>query len=128
MYNYLLPAVFILGMVWGSFINMAVYRVKHELSFSGRSFCDGNKEKLGALDLIPILSFFIFRGKCRHCRKKLPWIYPLIEIITGLCFCLAFLVVTRQMEMSYWYFINLCVTFTFVVFFIFFGAYDYRCV
>lgn len=125
MWTYFYPTVFILGLVWGSFINMAVYRVKNELNFFGRSFCDDNKEKLGVMDLIPVLSFFIFKGKCQHCQKPLPWVYPLTELVTGVCFCLAFwTVMERGIELP-WYAINLLLAGIFVVFFIFFAVYDY---
>lgn len=125
MWIYFYPTVFILGLVWGSFINMAVYRVKHELDFFGRSFCDNNKEKLGVLDLIPVLSFFIYKGKCRHCNKSLPWIYPVTELVTAVSFCLAYWVIMQRGAVMPWSTINLIIAGLFVVFFVFFAIYDY---
>lgn len=125
MWIYFYPTVFILGLVWGSFINMAVYRVKNELDFFGRSFCDDKKEKLGALDLIPVLSFFISKGRCRHCHKPLPWIYPVTELVTAVSFCLAFWTIMQRGTQFPWYVINLAITGIVVVFFIFFAVYDY---
>lgn len=125
MWIYFYPTVFILGLVWGSFINMAVYRVKNELNFFGRSFCDDNKEKLGVFDLIPVLSYVFFKGKCRHCHKPLPWIYPVTELVTAVGFCLAFWAIMQSGSELPWYAINLALAGIFVVFFIFFAVYDY---
>ncbi len=125
MWTYFYPTVFILGLVWGSFINMAVYRVKNELDFFGRSFCDDKKEKLGALDLIPVLSFFISNRKCRHCHRRLPWIYPITELVTAISFSLAFWTVMQRGSELPWYAINLTIAGIMVVFFIFFAIYDY---
>jgi prepilin signal peptidase PulO-like enzyme (type II secretory pathway) len=41
-------------------------------------------------DLIPVLSFLFLSGKCRYCRKKIFWQYPLVELGTGILFLLIF--------------------------------------
>jgi len=80
--------VFILGLVIGSFLNVVIWRLETDESFvTGRSHCPKCRKDLGALDLIPILSYLFLRGKCRYCRKKISWEYPLVELITGLLFC-----------------------------------------
>jgi len=52
----------------------------------GRSFCFSCGQKLSWLELIPILSFVIQRGKCRNCKSKISWQYPTVEALTGLLF------------------------------------------
>ena len=79
--------VFLLGLVVGSFLNCVIYRLALP---RGRSFCPYCKHPLSWQDLIPVLSFFILRGKCRYCGKKISWQYPLVEIATALLFLLIF--------------------------------------
>ena len=83
--------VFLLGLTVGSFLNCVIYRLEKNESFlKGRSYCPHCKHILGWQDLIPVLSFFILRGKCRYCGKRISWQYPLVEIATGLLFLLIF--------------------------------------
>ena len=117
--------VFFFGAVWGSFLNMAIYRVKHEKKFGGRSFCDHTKEPLGALDLIPIFSYIIFRGKCRKCDKKIPLLYPLIEITTGLLFVLTLYFLSKSDLPTLGIAINSIIVWVYALFFVFFAGYDF---
>jgi len=79
--------IFIFGLVVGSFLNCIIYRLEVGRSFlTGRSYCPQCRHQLTWCDLIPILSFFILKGKCRYCHQKISWQYPLVEIATGLLF------------------------------------------
>jgi len=80
--------LFVFGAAIGSFLNVVIDRLSNEESVMGRSHCDHCKHKLGVGDLFPILSFFLLGGKCRYCKKKLSWYYPLVEFITGSMFVL----------------------------------------
>ena len=82
---------FILGLIFGSFINSLVYRLYLNLSLWERSFCPHCKQKLKLLDLVPLLSFVFFNGKCHYCKKRISWQYPLVELITGILLALVFL-------------------------------------
>ena len=84
--------VFVLGLCVGSFINMAVYRVGEEVSFfkKKRSFCDFCKKSLRWQDNIPVWSWLRYGGKSRCCGKKLPLLYPIVEILTGIIFLLSY--------------------------------------
>ncbi|MEK7395198.1 MAG: prepilin peptidase, partial [Fibrobacterota bacterium] len=44
-----------------------------------RSACPHCGHKLAVRDLVPLLSFLFLRGRCRYCRKKISWQYPLVE-------------------------------------------------
>jgi len=82
--------VFILGLCVGSFINMALWRVGNKKSFfkEARSICDFCGKQLKWYDNIPVISWIRYRGKSRCCGKKLPLLYPIVEITTGLLFLL----------------------------------------
>lgn len=78
---------FIFGTIVGSFLNVVVLRYNTGVSIAtGRSFCFSCGEKLGGLELIPILSFIIQGGKCVACKSKISWQYPIVEAVTGLLF------------------------------------------
>lgn len=83
--------VFIFGLCIGSFLNCAAYRIEQEKSFlKGRSFCPNCKHNLVWQDLVPILSFLFLKGKCRYCKTKISWQYPIVEVATGILFTLIF--------------------------------------
>ena len=83
--------IFLLGLLIGSFLNVVICRLesKEPILFS-RSRCPKCGALLKWLDLIPLLSFVLTRGKCRYCNKKISLQYPLVELTTGLLFLLIF--------------------------------------
>src|SRR6266566_5064469 len=92
--------VFIFGTAVGSFLGVIVDRLaSKEAIWKGRSHCDHCRHNLQAIDLIPLLSFFLLGEKCRFCHKKLSWFYPLIELITGLAFLTTSMVVFQQSDL-----------------------------
>ncbi len=81
--------IFLFGLIIGSFLNCVIYRFEKGESFlKGRSYCPRCKHILSWQDLIPLLSFLILKGKCRYCRQKISFQYPLVELATGLIFLL----------------------------------------
>jgi len=88
--NYCIVLLFlILGLVFGSFLSVLVSRIEIGESFLfSRSRCPKCKKQIKNYDLIPFLSYFILRGKCRNCKEKISFSYPLIEAITSLVFVL----------------------------------------
>lgn len=84
--------VFFLGLIFGSFINVVIYRLKHGGTvISGRSKCPKCKKTLGFFDLIPILSFVFLGGKCRYCNRKISYQYPIVELSSGIILLLIYL-------------------------------------
>lgn len=84
--------LFILGTLLGSFFNVVGWRLpKGESIVSPPSHCPKCNHKLKFWELIPILSFFLQRGKCTSCKQKISWFYPIFEFCCGLLFALAFL-------------------------------------
>lgn len=89
---------FVLGSVFGSFLNAWIVRVHNRESILvGRSKCTDCNRQIAWYDNIPIVSFVLLRGKCRHCNKQIHWQYPLIELWMGLLF--AWLFVTRGLDL-----------------------------
>ena len=83
--------VFIFGTIIGSFLNVVIDRADmKESPVKGHSFCPHCHKTLAWWELIPILSFFLLKGKCSSCKHKLSWQYPLVETGTGLFFALLF--------------------------------------
>mgnify|MGYP006301368667 FL=1 len=83
---------FILGSIIGSFLNVVIYRLPENKSIiTPPSHCPECGTRLGPLDLVPILSFLIFRGNCRYCNSSNSWQYPAVEFLTGLLYVLTYL-------------------------------------
>ncbi len=82
--------LFILGANIGSFLNVCIWRLPRGENISHPpSHCPHCNTRLRALDLIPLLSQFFLRGKCRYCGAKFSWRYFGIEFLTGVLFVLA---------------------------------------
>lgn len=94
----------VVGVALGSFVNALVWRVHEQeaapakakkdakLSIvSGRSMCPHCRHELAAIDLIPVFSWLMLRGRCRYCRKPISWQYPVVELATAGLFVTAYL-------------------------------------
>ena len=73
-----------IGLVLGSLIDCLAMRSLTKESFWGRSYCDSCKTTLRWYDLFPIISYFLLRGRCRDCHKKISLEAPLVELISGI--------------------------------------------
>lgn len=76
---------FLFGLIWGSFVNVCIYRIpiKKSIVFPSSS-CTHCGERIRFYDNIPVLSYLILLGKCRACRKPISMMYPIVELMTGL--------------------------------------------
>lgn len=87
--------IFIFGLAIGSFLNCLAYRLTQKFGWlkkflRGRSMCPRCSHELSGRDLIPLISFAWLKGKCRYCKHKISWQYPLVEIITATLFVVIF--------------------------------------
>lgn len=83
--------VILFGLVIGSFLNVCIHRIPKKLSIIlPASYCPKCKGQIRFYDNIPVLSYIILKGKCRYCKKNISFLYPFIEIITGIFFLLIF--------------------------------------
>lgn len=82
--------VFIFGAVIGSFLNAVLWRLRTGESFvRGRSYCRSCRHVLAPRDLVPVMSFFFLRGRCRYCREVISSSYVVIELAVGALFLAA---------------------------------------
>ena len=104
---FFISSVLILGLLVGSFLNVVIYRMPKIMEREWRSFCAELAEQtepapetfnlvtprsrcpscaqlVQAIDNIPLLSYALLRGKCRHCHTPISLRYPVIEALTGL--------------------------------------------
>ncbi len=82
--------VFVLGAIIGSFLNVVILRYNSGRTIGGRSGCLSCGTTLSAIDMIPILSWILLKGRCRNCCSKISMQYPLVEFLTGALFTLLF--------------------------------------
>jgi prepilin signal peptidase PulO-like enzyme (type II secretory pathway) len=103
--------LFIFGLIVGSFLNVVIYREIEEIEKDksitkkilswlpgwamGRSRCPKCRKDLSWFENIPVLSYLLLRGKCRHCRKGISVKYPLVEIFTALEFVWVYWLLNR---------------------------------
>jgi leader peptidase (prepilin peptidase) / N-methyltransferase len=92
-------AVFVFGLLIGSFLNVVIYRVPLEESivFPG-SHCPNCNAKIKAYDNIPVLGYLWLGGKCRNCKVRISPVYPLVELLVGILFFLCYLKVSNQFQ------------------------------
>lgn len=83
--------VFIFGTLIGSFLNVVVARYQSGLSLAGRSKCFSCGKTLSWHELFPLLSFVFQKGRCKTCKSKISWQYPLVEFLTGIIFLSLFI-------------------------------------
>jgi leader peptidase (prepilin peptidase)/N-methyltransferase len=85
---YLTPImVFVFGAVIGSFLNVCIYRIPRSKSIvKPNSFCPNCEKPIEFYDNIPIVSYILLGGKCRHCGAKISKRYPFIELLTAVLY------------------------------------------
>ncbi len=90
----LVPAIFLaaFGLLIGSFAAVVAYRVPiGESPLTGRSRCDSCGETVAGYDNIPVISWLLLRGRCRHCGVSIPARYPLAEVAVAAGFAGSYL-------------------------------------
>jgi leader peptidase (prepilin peptidase) / N-methyltransferase len=80
------PAIvilFALGLAVGSFLNVCIHRLPLRLSLvSPGSRCPNCGYELRWFDNIPVVSYAVLGGRCRQCRTRISWQYPIVELVT----------------------------------------------
>jgi leader peptidase (prepilin peptidase)/N-methyltransferase len=72
------------GLVFGSFLNVVVWRVpRGESIVSPPSHCGACGTRLKPLDLVPVLSYLFLRGRCRYCGSRISLRYPVVEMLAA---------------------------------------------
>ncbi|MBI3769777.1 MAG: prepilin peptidase [Deltaproteobacteria bacterium] len=79
-----IAAVFVLGAMIGSFLNVCIVRLPEERSIvRPRSHCPSCGHEIAWYDNVPVLSYVLLRGCCRACGTRISPIYPAVELLTG---------------------------------------------
>ncbi|HPX93455.1 MAG TPA: prepilin peptidase [Bacillota bacterium] len=95
---------FVLGSVLGSFYGVLIDRIPAGMSFvRGRSKCLRCGAVLKFWDLIPLVSFVVWRGRCRYCHERYSFFYPLLELVTGGLLVLALVLWGISFEAAYYF-------------------------
>ena len=77
----------LLGLIVGSFLNVCIYRLprRESVNWPG-SHCTACNRPLSWYENVPIISWLVLRGRCRTCGERISFVYPLVELITGVLF------------------------------------------
>src|SRR6185295_5859206 len=82
-------AAAVAGLLVGSFLNVVAYRLpRRESLVHPRSRCPGCGTPIAPYDNIPVVSWLLLRGRCRHCGEPISARYPLVEATTGVLYAL----------------------------------------
>lgn len=96
---FLIFTVFVFGLIFGSFLNCLIWRLKTNESLLGRSYCPKCRQQIAWYDNIPLLSFILLKAHCRHCHKKISWQYPLLELGFALVFTVLFFSIAQNFNL-----------------------------
>ena len=89
----------VFGLVIGSFLNVVILRLPQGESITvPRSRCPKCKSVIRWYDNIPVLSYLLLKGRCRHCKTRISARYPLIEAICGIVSVLLYLKLGLSLE------------------------------
>lgn len=127
------------GLIFGSFIDALTWRIHEQVQLQkknkkkvpreltmlhGRSMCPNCRHTLGPLDLIPVFSWVLLRGKCRYCSKPISWQVPMIELLTGFLFVISY--VCWPVSLHGFGLVQFCFWLVFLVGFVALMVYDLR--
>jgi leader peptidase (prepilin peptidase)/N-methyltransferase len=74
----------LIGLAFGSFLNVCISRLpRHASVLRPPSHCPRCKAPIAIRDNVPLVSYFLLRGRCRNCRKRIAWRYPFVEAGTA---------------------------------------------
>lgn len=92
-----LGALFVLGAIVGSFLNVCIYRLpwQKNIIWPG-SHCPRCKRAIRWYDNIPLLSWLVLRGRCRHCRGRISPRYFAVELLTASLFAFLYWMEVEQ--------------------------------
>jgi|YelNatPaOPRAMG01_1025707.scaffolds.fasta_scaffold148624_1 leader peptidase (prepilin peptidase)/N-methyltransferase len=101
--------IFILGLIFGSFANVCIYRLpKGKSIITPGSFCPNCNKNIKWFDNIPVLSYIFLKGKCRYCKKPISPRYLIVELLTGILFFLMYKKFGISISTLIYIFLTLC--------------------
>jgi prepilin signal peptidase PulO-like enzyme (type II secretory pathway) len=126
---------FILGLCFGSFVNMLIYRTASKYKIlkikradtsvrpynESRSYCDYCGKQLSWYENVPVFSWLFLKGKTKCCSKKLPLSYPIVELSMGILFLIS-VFIGRPQESSLQFGLGLLI----IVLLVFSAVFDWK--
>ncbi len=115
--EYLLSVLTIIsGGIIGSFLNVCIYRLPRSRSIvAPPSSCPACEKPIKFYDNIPLVSYLLLRGKCRHCGSHISMRYPVVESVTALLFFMLYTKYDLSFEFAvYLFFVSLLVVISFI--------------
>ncbi len=105
--------IFILGLIFGSFLNMLIYRLPLSISLINpkRSICTSCKYQIKWYENIPLLSYIFLKAKCSNCKEHIAITYPIVELLTVVVTLLLF----YKLELNINFLITTTLFYTFIV-------------
>lgn len=109
---------FMFGSCIGSFLNVCIYRIPLKKSIiSPGSYCPTCKNAIPFYLNIPVAAYILLKGRCRHCKTKIPARYPLVEFLTGAMAVLIYLKFGFTPTAFFWFvFTSTLITISFIDF------------
>lgn len=102
--------LFILFLCWGSFLNVVGHRITQDNpDFFKRSHCPKCQHVLYWYELIPLLSFFLNLGKCRHCEQSISFLYPIIELLSVVSLSFLYYFFSFYLFLAYFFYFSLLI-------------------
>ena len=83
--------IFLYGIVIGSFLNVCIFRLPNHESLLPSSHCMSCGSRLHWYDLFPVFSYLLLKGRCRYCKAKVSWQYPIVELFNGIVYVIVFM-------------------------------------
>jgi leader peptidase (prepilin peptidase)/N-methyltransferase len=111
-------AVGVLGLITGSFLNAVIHRLPLGISLlnPSRSFCPRCGKTIPWYENLPVASWILLRGRCSGCALPIAIRYPLVELLTGGLYLLAWSRFGLPLAPVFWLFLSLLVAATFIDF------------
>ncbi|MEA3497905.1 MAG: prepilin peptidase [Campylobacterota bacterium] len=105
--------IFIIGVLFGSFLNMLIYRLPLDISLIDpkRSICRSCNNIIRWYENIPLVSYIFLKGRCSNCGDKISITYPIVEFLTGLVTLTLFI----KLDINIDFFIYIILFYTLIV-------------
>jgi leader peptidase (prepilin peptidase) / N-methyltransferase len=106
----------VIGGIVGSFLNVCIYRMPRgiRLDRPRRSFCTSCQRAIPWVENLPVLSWFLLRGRCSGCGARISFRYPLVELLTAMLFLLAWVRFGSPLALIYWILFSLLIAAAFI--------------
>lgn len=110
--------IFLIGLCIGSFLNVIIFRLNKKAgAFTGRSECPKCGKQLKWYDLFPVLSYIFLRRRCRNCKSKISFVYPLTELLTAFFILLFYVFYKPVFGVADFFYLLIIVSFVVLIFF-----------